>query len=353
MAGIPVEPLQENMANLTIVCREVAPCDDIHELTLDAPFTGEQSPMVEMRPRGLSIRSGPPMPTVPENTPETTNSMDPSVTGVSIVSSVGERLIRPATVRLETLQHDRPGIFWELDTTAPDNTPLSTSNLRPINHGLPPIEEIIPRLPPPRSAPRSNDGAGSVSDFDVHSIRSGHFNSARSEFGSGTPSASPNTRRVPPPTPATPFARSTITSPGLRSPAEPSDRPESPETAVAVKDGVLEFSDWEGDVEDNMADALARLAQLAIDKATKDPSKSATEYYYAKLDKIIKNPARRFRPSSIDLTNVPLPSPSVNPPPPTPTKAEVRFMDLRISQLETRVDTLMQFMENTIKARKE
>lgn len=143
----------------------------VRQEVLDDPFNinpvPELPPAAEMRPRGMSIRSGPPMPTVPENTPATTimtvatNSEAPSS-----APSVGERLIRPVAARLEVLQRERPGMFWEQDTTAPDNTPINTTILRPQN--LPAIEEIIQRLPPPRTGPHSHDG---VSDFDVQSVR--------------------------------------------------------------------------------------------------------------------------------------------------------------------------------------
>lgn len=357
MADIPVEQLEQTMANSIAVCREeTTPSDPFaDELAIDQFTTDELGTVVEMRPRGLSVRSGVPMPSVPENTPATSNSVAPSI--VSTSASVGERLIRPAATRLETLQRERPGIFWELDTTAPDNTPMSTTILRPQNERLPQIDEVIQRLPPPRTGPHSNDNA---SDFDVQSIRSGDFNSVRSEFGTPSPNT---TRRAPPPTPVTQFARSTMTSPGVGSLAEP-ERAEAErsfrlsaaasETTVVPKDGILEWQDWEWDCEDIMAAALARLAQLAVDKTKKDSSKTAEEFYRKKLNRMINDPIRRFRPGPIDLSTVPLPSlPFTLPIVTTPTRAEVRIIDERMSQLEEKVDKLMQFMNDTTKARKD
>lgn len=353
MADIHVEPLQGTVANSTAVCREATISGDrfSEELAVDQFAADELGAAVEMRPRGLSVRSGAPMPSVPENTPATTNSVTPSI--VSTSASVGERLIHPVAARLESLQRERPGIFWELDTTAPENTPMSTTVLRPQSHGLPQIEEIIQRLPPARTGPRCNDGA---SDFDVHSIRSGDFDSVLSELG--TPS--PNTaRRAPPPTPATQFARSSITSPAAGSPAE-RERPEPEQSfqssapTVAPKDGTFEWQDWEGDVEDIMTAALARLAQLAIDKSKKDRSKTAEEYYHEILGKLISDPTHRFRPGPVDVSNVPLPSlPFTLPAATTPTRVEVRIIDLRMSQLEEKVDKLMQFMNDALTARKD
>src|SRR5579871_5838414 len=78
-------------------------------------------------------------PANPQNTPAT-----PSVsTTRSIVTnapSVGEQIVNPVTELLETLQCEEPGRFWELDTMAPNNTPVSTTHLRPRTHGLLSIE---------------------------------------------------------------------------------------------------------------------------------------------------------------------------------------------------------------------
>lgn len=107
------------------------------------------------------------------------------------------------------------------------------------------------------------------------------------------------------------------------------------------KGGVLEYSDWEGDVEEMMVGALARLAQLAHDKAMKDSSVKADEYYRGKLNKIINHPERRFRPGPIDLSSVPMPDIVGNPMAlNTPTRVDVKLVDLRMSRVEERVDRL-------------
>jgi len=331
------------MANSTIVCRDVSTTD---ELTENHPQSNLPFLAAGMRPRGLSLRSGPPMPTVPENSPERANSAAPSIAGGSTTGSVGERLIHPVAARLEYLQRERPGTFWEQDTTVPENTPVSTGNLRPVTQGLPAIEELLPHLPPPRRDTRSTDGACDADHESVHSL---NVSSLRSEYG--TPS--PNTVVAPPPTPATRRAKSLMTSPMTTNQAELAEPFEPSKRTVISKGGVLEFSDWEGEVEDMMVSALARLAQLAVDKAKKDSSTTAEEYYRRKLAKIINDPSQQFNAGNIDLSNVPLPSITVEHPIMlSPTRAEVRIMDLRVGQLEEKVERLMEFKEATIKVNK-
>jgi len=331
------------MANSTIVCRDVS---TTHELTENHPLQSNLPFLAAgMRPRGLSLRSAPPMPTVPENTPATTNSAAASVTGVSSTGSIGERLIRPATARLEYLQHERPGTFWEQDTTVPNNTPVSTNNLRPVTQGLPDIEDFIPRLPPRRDA-RPTDGANDVDHESVHSL---NISSLRGEYD--TPS--PNTVCAPPPTPATRPANSLMTSPMATNKAELADPFEPSKPTIISKSGVLEFNDWEGEVEDMMVSALARLGQLAVDKAKKDSSVTAEEYYRRKLAKIINDPSRRFNAGKFDVSNVRLPSIAAEHPIlSSPTRAEVRIMDLRLGLLEEKVEQLMEFKEATTKVSK-
>jgi len=225
----------------------------------------------------------------------------------------------------------------------PENTPMSTSNLRPVTHGLPAIEELLPRLPPPHRNPYSTDGA---SDTDHESVRSQDISSLRSEYG--TPS--PNTVRAPPPTPATRVTKSPVRSPEVTSPAELAEPFEPSKSITALKDGVLEFNDWEGEVEDMLVSALARLAQLAIDKAKKDPSTTAEEFYHRKLAKIIEDPSRRFSAGNTNHASAPLPSVAVEHPLlSSPTRAEVKIMDLRVGQLEEKVGQLMEFKEETAK----
>ena len=267
-------------------------------------------------------------PANPQNTPATP-SVSATRSTATTAPSVGEQIVNPVTERLETLQCEEPGRFWEQDTMAPNNTPVSTTHLRPRIHGLLSIEEVIQNLPEAcsgpysRHSPRSVDGTSEISEN--RSLRSSLLD------GEDARSTSPLTIRAPPPTAVTGI--STL------------------ETVGIPNEGVFEFTDWEQEAEELMQTALARLAQLAVDKARKDSSKTAEEYYRSKLNKILNKPTMPFPFGDIETSSMPLPSTVVEAtvsPVHTPTIAETR-----ICELEVKVDKLMKFMEDTLKASKD
>ncbi|KAF2853678.1 hypothetical protein T440DRAFT_389100 [Plenodomus tracheiphilus IPT5] len=57
-------------------------------------------------------------------------------------------------------------------------------------------------------------------------------------------------------------------------------------------EGVTEKSNWAEDVEDNIDHACMRLEQLAQDEHVADPSKSADEYYVARLERLLRSRKR-------------------------------------------------------------
>lgn len=252
-------------------------------------------------------------PANPENTPATP-SVSAAWSTVTTAPSVGEQIVNPVTERLETLQCEEPGRFWEQDTMAPNNTPVSTTHLRPRTRGLLSIEEVIQNLPEACSGPYSRrHSVDSTSEVcEAQNLRS----------------ISPITIRHPPPTAVTGV---TIL-----------------ETVGSPNDGVFEFTDWEQEAEELMQTALARLAQLAVDKARKDPSKTAEEYYRSKLKKIINKPTIPFTFCDVDASSTPLPSTAVEPPV-SPVHSPTT-MEIRICDLEIKVDKLMKFMEHTLNA---
>jgi len=264
-------------------------------------------------------------PANPQNTPATASgSAARSI--ATTTPSVGEQIVNPAMERLEILQCEEPGRFWEQDTMAPNNTPVSTTHLRPRTHGLPSIEEVIQNLPEACSGPYSRHSPHSVDTTsetsETHSLHSSLHDEEDAR------STSPVTIRAPPPTAVT-----CITT---------------PETVGGLNEGVFEFTDWEQEAEELMQTALARLAQLAVDKAKKDPSKTAEEHYRSKLNKILNKPTMPFPLGDIDASSVPLPSTVVEAPTSpiyTSTTAETRICDL-----EMKVDKLMKFMDDTLRA---
>ncbi len=265
-------------------------------------------------------------PANPQNTPATPSGSIARST-FTTAPSVGEQIVNPVAERLETLQCEEPGRFWEQDTMAPNNTPVSTTHLRPRTHGLRSIEEVIQNLPEACAGPysrRSSRSAGSTSEnVEAQSLRS-----SLHDDGEDARSVSPVTIRTLLPT----AAAGIIT----------------PDTEGSPNEGVFEFTDWEQEAEELMQTALARLAQLAVDKARKDPSKTAEEHYRGKLNKILNKPTAPFPIKNVEASSTPLPSTAVKDPisqVPTPTATETRICDLEI-----KVDKMLKFMDDTLKA---
>jgi len=311
------------MVNSQTVCSQPGESDNDPSLT-DAMAPYPRSGSVHFLANRLPTAHKDGAPASPQNTPITASGSAARST-VTTAPSIGEQIVNPVTVHLETLQRDEPGRFWEQDTIAPNNTPVSTTHLHPRTHGLPSIEETIQNLPEARSGPHSSSSVYSVDGTS----KTGKAQSLGSVGVDGQAARSmiAVTTRAPPPT-----ATTGITT---------------PENVGSIEEGVFEFTDWEQEVEDLLQTALARLAQLAVDKAKKDPSKTAEEYYRGKLNKILSKPMLPFTFGNIDTSSAPLPSTAVEASvtADTPTIAESRIRDL-----EVKVDKLMKVMENMFKA---
>ena len=245
-----------------------------------------------MRQRSDSLRSGmssslSSVLRVPQNTPVT-----PSVAGAAAPNS-NDQIAQPHRLfeHLERAEEDNPGRFWEHDTIAPENTPASgspTSHYRPQAINLPRIDESLDQLPPPASSQHSSTPA-STSDSQRKSGKKVRFAvpevaSNRTEIASAGRCVQLGATKLPP---------SPLGIEGKRTPATPEN--------VRGGIGVREHTDWHDDVESDMSRGLARLANLADDDHQSDPSKTAEEYYRARLDLLLNDRNLKFAFGSVGV----------------------------------------------------
>ncbi|KAF2402504.1 hypothetical protein EJ06DRAFT_342936 [Trichodelitschia bisporula] len=249
----------------------------------------------------------------PQNTPAQT-----------VINSTEEALRKPVDLRaveerFNKLQLDSPGLFYEMDTYVPQNTPVTNTpgSCTPASHyrattvGLPRIDEIIELLPPPCS-----------SKFSSPPLSSKEHKAAPKAADEDTDHSQADTHGL-----------------GARTP---------PDQLLRGVPGVREHTDWHDDIEQDLERDLARLANLAEDDAQRDPSISAHQHYQRRLTRLLSDKKQKF--PYTDLPDSPTVSTIVEAASPDsgPQPDYVSIQDF--TALSRKVDKLTELIRQVIKA---
>jgi hypothetical protein len=278
--------------------------------------------------RSRAASSPYPMPTVPQNTPDTS----------SVISNgASAHFAKPSTLqeRLEKAYREEPGRFWEHDTTVPENTPAtgtpSSHYYRAQSINLPRIDETLEQLPPPLSSQFSSPPPSIVDSQRKCGHARAQLDGPDSDSGESTLTIKPAVSHEGPPTQRE-FAAA--------APCVATGAPFTPISTGGHRPGVREHTDWHHDVESEMARSLARLANLAEDDHQRDPTKTAEMHYRSRLNLLLNDCNLRFMYGEIGAPPIPTTAEPPSPLPPPATTAG-RATSPMIKDLSKKVDKLI------------